>query len=233
MAGLKNTAENSAPTASADAIHERLESAILEHRIPPGTKLGEDRLADIFGVSRARIRQVLARLCHEQLVEIQPQRGAFVASPTPEEAREVFEARRIIEPALVERLIENFTPAKLRRLQQHLQREAQAREAGDQRAVIRLSGEFHILLAELAGNRPLLRCMRELSALTGLTISLYNAPTSSCCRADEHGLLVEAIQAGNATAATQHMLQHLHLIEASLALSPDDGPVDLERILRL
>ncbi|MCY7317426.1 MAG: GntR family transcriptional regulator, partial [Ramlibacter sp.] len=84
-----------------DEIYERVYVAILEHRLQPATKLGEERLADIFGASRARIRDVLARLAHEQIVELYPQRGAYVAKPTIEQARDVFEARRLIEPAVI------------------------------------------------------------------------------------------------------------------------------------
>ena len=52
-----------------DEIYERIYVAILEHRLHPGTKLGEERMADIFGVSRARVREVLARLAHEHIQE--------------------------------------------------------------------------------------------------------------------------------------------------------------------
>jgi len=154
---------------SVDEIYERIYVAILEHRLQPGTKLGEERMADIFGVSRARIREVLARLAHEQIVELFPQRGAYVAKPTIEQARDVFEARRLIEPAVLRRLIETLTPEKVARLRQHSELEADAHRRNDRRAVIRLSGEFHTLVAELAGNSALARSMRELCMLTCLT----------------------------------------------------------------
>lgn len=159
-----------------DEIADRISTAILEQRLVPGTKLGEDRLASIFGISRAKVREVLARLSHEQVVELIPQRGAFVSKPSVEQAYDVFEARRMIEPGLIERLGRTLTPAKLERLQQHLDREAAAREKQDTRAIVRLSGEFHVLLAELAGNTALIKVTRELSTLTCLIISLYDAP---------------------------------------------------------
>ena len=92
--GGANPAQRAAP-ASEDAIYERLMAAIFEHRLPPGTKLGEESLAAIFGVSRARIRRVLPRLAHDGVVHLEPNRGAFVAKPTVQEARDVFEARRV------------------------------------------------------------------------------------------------------------------------------------------
>ena len=160
-----------------DEIYEKIYVAILEHRLHPGTKLVEERLAEIFGVSRARVREVLARLAHEQIVELIPQRGAYVAKPSIEQALDVFEARRLIEPAVLRRLIETLTPEKLARLRQHQELELDARRRDDKRAVVRLSGEFHTLAAELAGNTALARSMRELSMLTCLIIFLYDAPT--------------------------------------------------------
>lgn len=216
---------------SVDEIVENISNAILEHRLVPGTKLGEDRLAAIYGTNRPRIREVLARLSHEQVVELVPQRGAFVAKPTVEQAREVFEARRLIEPGVLERLSQNFDEEKLRRLQEHLGKEEEARRTNDKHAVVRLSGEFHTLLAELAGNSLLARSMKELSTLTCLTISLYDAPTANSCRVDEHSAIVDAIRAGDLALARKLMLRHLQHIEDSLDLNSESEEVDLESVL--
>jgi DNA-binding GntR family transcriptional regulator len=215
-----------------DEIYERIYVAILEHRLHPGTKLGEERLADIFGVSRARIREVLARLAHEQIVELYPQRGAYVAKPSIEQARDVFEARRLIEPAVLRRLIDTLTPERVARLRQHLELETDARRREDKRAVIRLSGEFHTLAAELAGNSALARSMRELCMLTCLTIFLYDAPTATSCRNDEHALIVEAIARRDRSRAEKLMLDHLDHIERSLKLDNGPAEADLEAIFR-
>jgi DNA-binding GntR family transcriptional regulator len=213
-----------------DEIVERILTAILEHRLMPGTKLGEDRLATIFGTSRAKVREVLARLAHEQVVELIPQRGAFVARPTIEQAHDVFEARRLIEPGVLRRLIATIDDVKLQRLRQQLDDEIDARSRDDKPAIVRLSGEFHVLLAELAGNSSLLRAMRELSMLTCLTISLYDAPTATSCRADEHEEIVAAVKGGDARQAEKLMLHHLNHIEQSLNLDSSAEQADLESI---
>lgn len=215
-----------------DEIYEKIYAAVLEHRLPPGTKLVEERLAEIFGVSRARIREVLARLAHELIVELYPQRGAFVAKPSIEQALDVFEARRLIEPAVIRRLVETLTPEKLSRLRQHQELELDARRRDDKRAVIRLSGEFHSLAAELAGNSALARSMRELSTLTCLMIFLYDAPTSTSCRADEHSQIIDAIARRDAARAEKLMLEHLEHIESSMKLDATAEEVDLEAIFK-
>jgi DNA-binding GntR family transcriptional regulator len=215
-----------------DEIYEKIYVAILEHRLHPGTKLGEERMAEIFGVSRARVREVLARLAHEQIVELYPQRGAYVAKPSIEQARDVFEARRLIEPAILRRLIDTLTPEKVARLRQHEELEADAHRRDDRRAVIRLSGEFHTLAAELAGNSALARSMRELCMLTCLTIFLYDAPTATSCRNDEHGLIIAAVAKRDRARAEKLMLDHLDHIESSLKLDNHSGEVDLEAIFK-
>lgn len=213
-----------------DEIYEKIYVAILEHRLHPGTKLVEERLAEIFDVSRARVREVLARLAHERIVELYPQRGAYVAKPTIEEANDVFEARRLIEPALLRRLVQTSTPETVARLRQHQELELDARRRDDKRAIVRLSGEFHTLLADLAGNTALARSMRELSTLTCLVIFLYDAPTATSCRADEHSQIIDAIAKRDAPRAEKLMLEHLDHIESSLRLDSTTEEADLEAI---
>jgi DNA-binding GntR family transcriptional regulator len=213
-----------------EEIYQKIYTAILEHRVPPGTKLVEERLAEILKVSRARVREVLARLSHEQVVNLIPQRGAYVAKPTPEQATHIFEARRLIEPQLLRRLIENLTPDQLERLRQHQALEQEARRRQDKRAIVRLSGEFHTLIAELSGNTVLAKAMRELSSLTCLIIFLYDAPTASSCRADEHERVIDAIANRDIDSAQRFMLEHLAHIENSLHLEPEGDEVDLAAI---
>ncbi|MBI3372812.1 MAG: GntR family transcriptional regulator [Betaproteobacteria bacterium] len=215
-----------------DAIYTRLLAAIFEHRLPPGTKLGEDRLAGIFGVSRARIRRVLPRLAHERLVTLEPNRGAFVARPTVDEARDIFEARRLIEPAIVSRFIEVAGRTGVTRLRQHAQAEKRARAAGDKQAIVRLSGEFHVLMAEMAGNAILARTMRELTLVTCLIIALYDAPAVPHCRSDEHEEIVDAVAAGDRARAVRLMIEHLNHVERGLDLHTEQlAPLDLEAAL--
>lgn len=212
-------------------IHDRVLTAILEHRLLPATQLVEKRLAAVFGVSRTQIRQALARLAQDGIVSIYPNRGAFVASPSREEAHEVFEASRLIEPALVRRLAAGAIPAQVRRLREHLKREQAARKAGDRPALVRLTGEFHLLIARMAGNRVLERTMREIKSLSSLVIILYDSRQALTCRDDEHLGLVNAIEAHNVEQAARLMAEHLDHVESALDLSVrEEKELDLEAV---
>ena len=214
------------------AIFDRILQSVLEHRLPPGTKLVEDRLAELFETSRAQVRDVLARLADEGVVATIPNRGAFIASPTADETREVFEARRLIEPALVRRFIAQRDADAVGRLRGLVAEEERARGRQDRPTMVRLAGEFHIRLAEYAGNRMLARSMRALATLTCLAIFLYDAPHATACREDEHELLLNAIVRRRPDRAAELMLEHLNHIEASLDLNaPRDEAVDLAEAL--
>lgn len=204
---------------AAESIYLGLLTAIMEHRLLAGTKLVEERLCEVTGASRARIRQVFARLAHEKLVTLIPNRGAFVSSPTVEEAREVFQARRFVEPQLAAVLARKATPARVRAMERHVREEDRARERGDRAAVIRLSGKFHIMLAEMAGNAILEKLIREMVSLTCLIITLYDRPGAPACPEHEHRDLIAAIAAGDAERASATMAQHLEHIENSLDLT--------------
>ncbi|MEP6655694.1 MAG: GntR family transcriptional regulator [Betaproteobacteria bacterium] len=212
-------------------MYQRVLSAILEHRLPPGTQLVEERLAGVFGVSRTKIRQALARLAHDSIVTVFANRGAFVSSPSVEEAREVFAARRLIEPDLIRRVAHSATPAQVARLREHVALESAARRANDKRSIIRLSGDFHQIIADMAGNAFLARAMRELETLTCLVIILYDAANVPSCPYHEHSGITDAIEARDEARAVELMLEHLNHVESSLDLSPVGGSeIDLEAV---
>jgi DNA-binding GntR family transcriptional regulator len=97
---------------------------------------------------------------------------------------------------------------------------------------VRLSGEFHTLVAEQAGNSALARSMRELSTLACLIVVLYDVPTASTCLADDHLAIIEAIAHRDVARAEALMLEHLGHIESSLKLEPTTEEVDLAAIFK-
>jgi DNA-binding GntR family transcriptional regulator len=219
-------------SATANAIHARIHAAILEQLLPPGTKLSEETLCEIFGVSRTMIRQVLQRLAGEHVVEAWPHRGAFVARPSVYEAREVFEARRTLEAQVIGQLGQGLTAAAAERLRGHVAREQQAQARGRRRHLIRRSGEFHLLLAELAGNRVIAQFLRQLISRTSLIIAVYEVPGESCCPVDEHVAIIEALANSRADGAHRMMGAHLLGIEQRLRLDRlPERAVDLRNVL--
>ena len=217
---------------SDERVHQNLYKAIIDHRIAPGTPLQEDALAQAFEVSRTVIRKALQRLAHERLVELVPNKGAFVAKPTAEEARHVFEARRALEHVLVERAIETASDRDIATLVDTARREKKAAEKDDKEERLKLSGTFHLQLARIGGNPVLTAFLTELVSRTSLIIALYESPGAVPCSHGEHLEIATAIRQRNRGRALQFMNHHLQHIEAQLDLSNSLVNVDFARLFR-
>lgn len=217
----------------AQQIHDGIVAAILEHRLHPGTKLGEDEIGAIYGVSRTIVRAALQSLAHEGIVVIEKNRGAFVARPTLGEAVEVFEARKLIEATLARRAAERATPADVDRLRLQMRDERAALADGDEPTAIRLSGEFHMAIARIASHGTFEAFLRELVARSSLILLLYRRQRAQVCGTDHHIELADAIAAGDGARASALMIEHLDDIEAGLDLVEDtDAPSPLATILK-
>lgn len=192
----------------------------------------EDQLRKIFGVSRARVRSVLAKLAYEGVVQIEPNRGAMVARPSPEEARDIFAARRAIEGTIVRDVAKRFGPKEKATLSKHIAKERAAEMRRDRAGMIRLSGEFHMLLVELSENRVLQKFLRELVTRESLVILAYESPGKPACSNHEHQLILDALIRKQTERAVTLMLQHLENVEKRLDLNPSVRPaVNLESLL--
>jgi DNA-binding GntR family transcriptional regulator len=214
-----------------EGAYERIWSAIMDHSLPPETRLVEQRLCEIFGLGRTRLRQVLQRLAHERVVTLMPNRGAMVAKPSVREAREVFTARRFIETGIVQTFLDNANKTDIRRIRDHVEREHAAWKAADRRAALKLSGEFHLLVAEVAGNRILLDLLRDLVSRSSLIIAVYQAPSAPSCPPDEHRELVTALER-RLPRAVSLMAEHLDHVLTDLRLEEPNTPsVDLHSVL--
>lgn len=202
-------------------IYNRIWLSIAERKLKPGTRLKEEQLAEIFSVSRARVRQALATLEHDGLVTLVPNRGAFVSQPSIEEARDIFFARRTIETQLVSRLCQVATPKAIVRLDAHVTEERAARAAGDTKATVRLSSAFHLLIGELAGSPYLWDVLRDLLSRTSLIIVMYQTRSQTDCGPDEHAEIVAAVARGDADHARHLMNHHIDHLEGQLDLEQD------------
>ena len=204
--------------ALADDVTRALTLAIHEHRIKPGTKLGEDELADIYGVSRTVVRSSLHALAHLQLVDIQRNRGAFVAQPTLREAREVFEARELLEPRIARMAASKANPDDVALLQQHIHDEHAAIAASDHGRALHLSGQFHIEIARIADQHTIAAFVESLISRSSLIIALYWRRESALCEKHAHHELVQAIADGDGDKAADLMRSHLVDLHSALDL---------------
>ncbi|MFT5218922.1 MAG: DNA-binding GntR family transcriptional regulator [Planctomycetota bacterium] len=227
------TASNQAATKiNEDDVLRQIEQAVLNHRLPPGTKLKEVQLANLFGVKRGMIRKVLARLAHSRLVDQTPNRGATVAQPTVKEGRDLFASRRVIESAILDTLIKAVDEATIKQLREALDQEEKAYADKDTTRALSLSVDFHRQLAKLAGNSVLEEYLNDIIHRSPLVILTHlGSDNENRCRNQEHAEIVEAIANRDSKKAIRVMNQHLLHIENQIQHQPEKAAPDLATLI--
>ncbi|PWC17836.1 GntR family transcriptional regulator [Brenneria corticis] len=199
-----------------EPIYQALMAAIVEHQLPPGSKLPEEALSEVFGVSRTGIRKVLQRLAAVQMITLTPKRGAQVATPGVEEARDIFHTRSLIECANLPAVIAHCQSTHLVALEKLNRQEQQAHHDLDGPAAIRLSAAFHIQLQAISGNQVLTEMVTRLSQRSSLVVAAYGAPWQQGCRCDDHDRLIVLLREKALQPLTEALRHHFEHILATL-----------------
>ncbi len=219
------------PKLSDDAMYQQIIAAIMDRRLPPGTRLPEESLTEAFGVSRTRIRKILQRLSNDKVIVLKRNRGATVAQPTAAEARTIFEARCLIETATVRAFATRANRAAIHRIEQLVEAEAEARAQGQDQVAINLAGKFHIEIAKLFGNEILTDLINLLVSKTSQIFAVFQSSVASICTMDDHRDMLAAIKAHDSDLAARIMGDHLLRMESSVDLTAKSAAtVDLTKL---
>jgi len=210
-------------------IVQALTQDIAAHRLPPGTKLVEQKLADRFGVSRTLVRQALFQLAQSRLITLLPARGAFIASPSVEEARQVFAVRHMLEIEMTRAFAREATREHIAILREHMRCEAEAVHSTDHSVRGQLLGDFHVRMAEVLGNRVLAETLGDLISRCALITLMYQSADAAGHSHEEHIALVDALEARDEETAVALMQAHLQHVQEGLTfestpLSPAKPP---------
>jgi DNA-binding GntR family transcriptional regulator len=224
---------NGAAADDEERVYRTIFESVMSQKLAPGTKLPEVALCRLFGVGRTLVRRVLQALAHDHIVDLRPNRGAVVAAPTPEETRQIFEARRAIEAALLPLAVANASRADFAILRRQLREEHDALHRSDQPAWARLASAFHLQVAALARNTILQRYLSELVSRCSLIVALYEPPGNSAGEHDEHARIVALMERGDATAAIRVLDDHLRDLQRRICLDRVDTRGALAQMLGL
>jgi DNA-binding GntR family transcriptional regulator len=211
-------------TTQSATIAQRILEAVLARKLPPGMRLGEQPLAMLFECSRTLVREALLQLATRGIVTVSARRGWYVVEPTPEQAKEAFDARLVIERGL----IRQSTPPSaqtLKRLHEHLSQQRAAIAGDDVGARSYLLGDFHVCLAQCLGNRLLSDVLRDLTARTTLVAMRYQSPDDAAESCEDHVHIVAALERGDTARAEDLMAQHITTIGKTLRQPSTHDPL--------
>ncbi len=218
-------------SSATSTIAESLTRAIVEHKLLPGTKLGEQKLADHFGVSRTLVRQALFQLSQNRLVSLEPARGAFVSTPSVDEAKQVFAVRLMLESAMTRTFARQVKPAQIKALKAHITAEKKAMDRNDVGQRTELLGDFHVVMAELMGNAVLAQMLGDLISRCALITLMYQSTSAAEHSHEEHEAIVLALANKDEDTAVRLMQEHLQHVEEGLTFDRDMPTSDLSMAL--
>jgi DNA-binding GntR family transcriptional regulator len=189
-------------------VTRAIRRAVLSGVYQPGDHLTEAEIAREMGVSHGPVREALRELEAEELIVIEPHRGAFVRAFTAQDVREIYSLRSLLETAMVHLAQARVQPSDLDELQVLIDRMRVAAAAGAIEVEIELDLEFHRRLCELSGHRRMyeawLRLASPIRLFLAMAIPTYLQPHDA---AESHAPIVRALRAGDAIAATRYMEQ--------------------------
>jgi DNA-binding GntR family transcriptional regulator len=194
----------------ADRVYDVLQGRIIGGDLEVGSRIHQENVSEELGVSRTPVREALARLAAEGLVEFLPNRGARVAEVTIDDMRISYEARLALEPLAARYAAERHGPNDIKRINSAL---GDQRRAKSTRATYEAIRRFHLAVVETAGNPLIARFAGSLWAgRIGLHVFLRQADRAALdADVDEHRLIAKAIEHGDGERAEQLMHDHIAL----------------------
>jgi DNA-binding GntR family transcriptional regulator len=222
--------------ASQAEIARRIVEAVLAQKLAPGERLGEQELADLYGVSRTLVREALMQVQARGFVEVRARKGWFVVEPSLEDARDAFAARRAVEYGMLAGAAQDGLPLQsaVRTLRRHVAEEKSAIDGADAATRAFLLADFHVCLAECFGHKVLAGMLRDLTARTTIVATLYQSTHDARQSCAEHEAIVDALADGRLDVAARRLLDHIGSVESALGASlpaPDDANAKLRATL--
>ncbi len=202
-----------------------LRQAILDFKLKPGQRLVERELIEQLGVSRTTIREALRELTSEGLVTVVPQKGAVVATPTLDDAIDLYEVRAALESLVVQRFVERASDAQVERLRAAVERfhDATIRTA-DIRQILAAKDLFYVVLIEGAASSALQQLLEGIQArVQVLRASSLSEEGRTFAAVRELQAVVEAIAARDAPLAAQLTAAHIRAAAETALLHMRSG----------
>lgn len=195
------------PAPLREGVYEALLELIVTRALQPGQHLVESELASRLGISRQPVREALQRLSTEGWVDLRPAHGAFVHTPTEEEADQLLAVRSLLEAESARLAAANMTPQAVAGLREICERGVSALAADEVDAVVAANAELHSAIVELSGNKVL----AELAAQVDRRVRWYYTPVARQRGPEswtEHAALIDALAEHDGEQAAQIMREH-------------------------
>ena len=193
-----------------EVVYQKIRQMLIDNTFQPGAKLNEVALASTFGVSRGPIREAFQQLVSEGFLVSQKNRGVFVAQMTPEDVKDIYYARLIIEREAFVHLQKYPDPAVFKKLHTYATKMHDLHSSEDWQVVTRNDIDFHETVVFALNSKRVSEFYTTIVSQIMLCISnLHNAYMEPAEIADEHFRLLELVQGGRKKPLLDELDRHM------------------------
>ncbi len=176
-------------------VYNHVRSMIINREVFPGNRLVEEDLAAAMHTSRATVRAGLTRLYYDGLVDIQRNRGTYVAQPNVVEMNHIYSLREVLETHAALLAMERITKAGIQRMEQCIEKQIELEKNYAMAEFVRLNQDFHWEIIKAAENAYLEKFLRELFNKSAIFLIFYDNSNSNKLTIETHKKLLDALKA--------------------------------------
>jgi DNA-binding GntR family transcriptional regulator len=219
----------SQPLPLAKMAYEILRDSIIHGQLRPGEVYNEMALAKDLGISRTPVREALLELSAQGLVTFLPRKGLIVKHFTVKDVKEIFELRRVIELAAIEKVAQSSPPCDLSRLKRCLDEQRKSAARKDFTAFMKADREFHAEFCRLSNNQRLVAILENVRDLVHfMGMQGLSAKGRAEIVIKEHAKVLEAVSEGDRAKARKAMESHLDISEQAVVQYFSAGPMSTD-----
>jgi DNA-binding GntR family transcriptional regulator len=205
-----------------ELVYEELRMLIMTGQIKPGTRMMEIDLAESMGVSRTPVREAIRQLEKDNLVTIEPRRGAYVSDISAKDMEDMLFVREPLEGLATYLAAQNMTDDGLEELKKVNARYEEAYNEGETESLIQLDTRFHNLITEGSGNKYLIAILKDLQEQVLRFRYIYFKSIRRAAEViDEHRLILSSMIERDQDAAQKYSIEHIIKLRASIMREED------------
>ena len=194
---------------TAQKVYEYVREQIVSKALFPGNRILEEELAETLRTSRTTIRNGIAVLSYNGLVDVIPNYGTFVTKPTLSDMEQAYAVRTVLEVEAMRLAISRITECALLRLEKNLEAQRELTHHYSMAAYVDLNSAFHQEIVQAAGNVYMEKYLRELYNKTAVFLTFYDTSASNINSLSSHEQMYRALRERDEAAAIEALRQDM------------------------
>ena len=204
---------------TAQQVYEYVREKIVSKVLFPGNRIVEEELAEALHTSRTTVRNGIATLNYNGLVDVIPNYGTFVTKPTLSDMEQVYAVRTVLETEAIRLAVPRITEQALMRMEKNLEAQRELTSNYSMAKYVDLNSAFHQEIVQAAGNIYMEKYLRELYNKAAVFLTFYDTSVSNINSLSSHEQMFQALKNRDEAAAVEALRQDMALATECICIN--------------